>query len=171
MGFWQHVLALAAGAIWAACFGLPRGRRWIEVAAASFVLSTAYARTGWSSAPIFTLCCDAAVCLALYARANTAWEIAIFNVFRLSLLLSLIYSMGDPLGQIGLLQGQFDHRMYVVGLETCNWLVLLIIGGRLGRKGLADGLAPSYPRLAACVRNIIPGGAARRKPPFWESSQ
>ena len=117
----EFQMALVIGALIAAliAFRLPRAWRWIAAGAASFVASTAYYRYGLPYYPAFTLVCDASVCLAVYAFAKERWEERIYNIFQLSVLISLLY-MSNVIA---------DHWLYVVSLELLNWAALLTIGG------------------------------------------
>lgn len=127
----EYQIALLIGAFVTALISwhLPRARLWITAGALSFVVSTAYARYGFPYPPAFTLACDAAVCLLVYARASEEWELRIYDAFRLSVLISL-------LRMLGLIETQW---LYVVSLELCNWLALLVIGGTAILAGVAGG--------------------------------
>lgn len=99
---------------------LPRAWLWLACGAASFVVSTAYARYGLPHAPAFTLACDSAVCLAVYFCGKELWEISgIYRIFQLSVLISLFRLSGIIA----------DQWLYIVCLELLNWAALLMISG------------------------------------------
>lgn len=98
---------------------LPRAWLWLACGAASFVLSTAYARYGLPHAPAFTLAADSAVCLAVYFFGVERWEISgIYRIFQASVLIS-IFRLSNIIA---------DQWTYVVALEILNWAALLLIG-------------------------------------------
>jgi len=98
---------------------LPRAWLWLACGAASFVVSTAYARYGLPHAPAFTLACDSAVCLAVYFFGVEKWEISgIYRIFQLSVLISL-FRLSNII---------VDQWVYIVALEILNWVALLLIG-------------------------------------------
>jgi hypothetical protein len=112
----------------------PRALLWISAGAASFVLSTAWARYGLPYPAWFTGVCDATVCLLVYFFGRQKWEMGIGYLFQASVLLSIGYLTGV----IG------PHYAYVIGLEAINWAALLLINltvvaSMLGRNGVHFG--------------------------------
>lgn len=161
----EYQTALVIGALITAiiAFRLPRAWRWIAAGAISFVLSTVYYRYDLSPLlwglpyPAFTLVCDAAVCLSVYAWARERWEEKIYHIFQLSVLISLLY-MSNVIA---------DHWLYIVSLELLNWAALLTIGGTalLDRiKGNAG--SPFGRRWADFHSSDIALRAARRSDPW-----
>jgi len=118
----EFQLALLIGLIITALISsrLPRARLWLACGAASFVLSTAYARYSIPHAPAFTLACDAALCLTVYFYGKERWEISgIYRIFQLSVLISL-FRLSNII---------VDQWTYIVALEILNWAALLLISG------------------------------------------
>jgi len=117
----EFQLALVIGAAITALISsrLPRAWLWIALGAASFALSTAYARFGLPHAPAFVLSCDAAICLFIYFCGKEVWEERIYNIYQLSVLISLLH-MSNFIG---------EHWLWVVILEGLNWSALLLISG------------------------------------------
>jgi len=155
-------LALLIGALITAIisFHLPRAWRWIAAGFVSFAASTAYYRYGLPYSPAFTLVCDASVCLAVYAWARERWEERIYNIFQLSVLISLLY-MSNVIA---------DHWLYIVSLELLNWAALLTIGGTAiwdRIKGNAGN--PHDRRWADLHRSHIALRASRRSHPWHKS--
>ena len=112
---------------------------WIGVAAANFIACTLYQDSGLTIPPypLFVGLMDATVCLALYIWGHLRWEMLLFRLFQLSVLISIL-----RLSRI------IDtNYVYVTALELVNWLALAVIGGaqllrwaghgRLGNIGAA----------------------------------
>lgn len=155
----EYQTALVIGALITAiiAFRLPRAWRWIAAGAASFVASTAYYRYGLPYYPAFTLVFDASVCLAVYAFAKERWEERIYNIFQLSVLISLLY-MSNVIA---------DHWLYIVCLELLNWVALLTIGGTAILDRVKGNAGNPYGRRWADIHSSdIALRAARRSDPW-----
>lgn len=158
----EYQLALAIGAIITAlvAFRLPRSWRWIMAGALSFSASTAYYRYGLPSYPAFTLICDATVCLSVYAFARERWEERIYNIFQLSVLISLLY-MSNVIA---------NHWLYVVVLELLNWAALLTIAGTAIWDRIKGNAGSPYGRRWANLHSSnIALRSARRSNPWHKS--
>lgn len=154
----QYQIALLIGATFTTMVSwhLPRARWWTLAGFLSFFLSTAYARYGLPHSPAFTLACDAAVCLFVYSLANEEWHLRIFDIFRLSVLITLLHMFGI----IG------THYLWVVSLELLNWLAMLLIVGTGIATGMADGNSP----IGSWIGNLRRLGVSLRTPrkaPRW----
>lgn len=117
-------LWLASGAIIVALlsYHVPMAWLWIFSGAASFVASTAYARYGLPLPPLFTALCDAAICLAIYRFASQAWELKLYRIFQLSVLVSMAFLVMEFWGE-----SKASHYWYVTLLELINWAALALI--------------------------------------------
>jgi len=137
--------------------GLPRAWLWISVGALSFVVSATWWRLHLPYHPAATLVCDALVCLTIYSLAREEFEIWLFNLFRLSVLVSL-------LKLFGVIQ---ENLIYAAALECVNFAALLLLGGTGILAGTANGghtfgsWIGSFRRLRRALR------AARRSPPWF----
>lgn len=122
----EFQIALAIGAAFVALISIhvDRALWWIGAGAASFVASTAYARYGLPLPPLFTALCDAAVCLMIYGFAHQRWELGVYRLFQLSVLVSIVF-----LGMVLLRSPSASSFWYVTTLEGINWAVLLLIAG------------------------------------------
>lgn len=151
--------ALLIGALITAiiAFRLPRAWRWIAAGAASFVASTAYYRYGLPYYPAFTLVCDAAVCLSVYAWARERWEEKIYHIFQLSVLISLLY-MSNVIA---------DHWLYVVSLELLNWAALLTIGGTALLDRIKGNAGSPYDRRWSNIHSSDLALRASRRSHPW----
>lgn len=127
-------IALLMGAFVVVLVSLQNRRAllWVAMGAASFIVSTAYARWGGPYPTAVTALCDVAACITIYHYWRERWEFYLFLLFQGSVLVSLAYFAG----LIG------PHWAYVAVLEVINWAVLAVIGGtrivRLARDALGD---------------------------------
>lgn len=133
--------ALLIGAIGAAAISwrLPHSLLWIAVATASFVTSAFYEATGLPHPAAITLLCDALVCIVIDWCAREKWETRIFQVFQMSVLISVLR----------LFEVVQSHELYILALELCNWSALLLITGtaileRIGANDDGDRLRHSW---------------------------
>lgn len=99
--------------------GLPRAWLWISVGALSFVVSATWWRLHLPYHPAATLVCDALVCLTIYSLAREEFEIWLFNLFRLSVLISLLKLFGAI----------HENWVYAASLESVNFAAMLLLGG------------------------------------------
>jgi len=156
----QFQTALAVGALIAAIVSnrLPRAVVWICAAAASFAVSALYEGAGLPYAAAFTLCCDAAVCYAVYSWASEEWELWLFNLFRASVLISIMHLLGLVGG----------HYVYVAALDVVNWLVLIVISGTAILDMAGHHGNNTRSRWVADIRGAWRAlRASRQTPPFW----
>lgn len=151
-------IALVIGAIITALISwhLPRARIWLLAGAASFIASTAYARFGLPHSPAFTLSCDAAVCLLVYALASEEWHLRIFDIFRLSTLVTLLH-------MFGVIE---THYLWIVSLELLNWAAMLLMVGTGIAAGIANGVYP-IGSWSGSVRRLGRALRTPRKSPRW----
>lgn len=134
MNVFQIALLVGAVVVAALAWRIPRAIMWIIAGALSFVASTAYARFDLPYPPAFTAACDVAVCLGVYFFGQLRWELHLWRLFQLSVLVSIAHLAGV----IG------PHYAYIVALETINWLALFLIAGtaimaRVGENGMGSG--------------------------------
>ena len=161
MNEWQIALLIGAGFTSLVSCNVPRAWIWILVMAASFVFSTAYSRLGLPYYPFATMMADAGVCMAIFFIGKARWEFWLFNVFRLSVLISLVYILSNTIGFK-------SHYVYVTALEAVNWIALLLIGGTAIQKwaGNAHELGSRDHRLGRVHWTRSSLIAPRRDHPF-----
>ena len=160
----EFQLALLIGALAAAIISsnLPRAWLWITCGAISFVASTAYYRFGYPYYPVSTLAFDGCVCLAIYGNAKERWEIGLFRLFQASVLVSLIYTY-----LLFFAQASAHHTLYVILLESINWLALGLIGGTaIADRVRADEGGYIWHWLHSFRRNIVSLRKARKSIPW-----
>lgn len=126
MNVWAFSLAIGALVTMGMTWTLPRAWIWIGIGAASFVASSLY----WDASeyfgvadpklhPVFTLTCDALVCLLVAKYATELWELGFGVFFWFSVLTSLL-----------MMTGIFPTTLiYAQLLEACNWMALLFLSG------------------------------------------
>lgn len=155
----QYEVALLISAMVAAFLarGLPRAWLWIAIGALSFVVSATWWRLGMPYHPAATLACDAMVCLAVYSLAREEFEIWIFNLFRLSVLVSL-------LKLFGVIQ---ENWIYAAALECVNFAALLLLGGTGILAGTANGGHTFGSWFGGLRRVRATLRASRRSPPWF----
>lgn len=124
MNEFQTALLVGAAFVALVSWRLDRSLLWIAVGALSFVASTAWSRFGWPMPPLFTACCDAAVCLTIYAYARQAWEMILYKLFLISIMISIVF-----VGFTIFPPKMAPHAIYITLLEGVNWLALLLILG------------------------------------------
>lgn len=116
---WTLGLVFIALVTLAISYNVQRARVWIGVGGASFFASTLFLDYGARPDlhPIFTLSCDALVCLSISIWYREEWELGVFIAFLASVFSSL------------LVLGGFVHDPIVFAslLELCNLGALLWI--------------------------------------------
>jgi hypothetical protein len=122
----SYQVALIAGAVFVALtsWRLERSMMWIVIGAASFLASAVWERYELPMPALFTACCDAVVCLSIYAFARQAWELMLYRIFLGSILISIVF-----LGFTIFPPKIAPHAIYISLLEAVNWLALLLIFG------------------------------------------
>lgn len=168
----EFQFVLLVGAIITALLSrrLPRSHLWIAAGASSFVVSTAWWRYDMPYPPAFTLGLDAAVCLLIYFFGRERWEERIYQIFQLSVLVSLVYLAG-PI-EIGTFTIHMSHWLYVVMLEICNWLALAVIGGTAILDGIKEHESGAGYARGHRVRHARASWReVRSSPPFHKVSK
>jgi hypothetical protein len=117
---WAYSILVLALVALVASWTLPRARLWIAIGMTSFLASSLQWDFGDREFhPIFTLACDALVCLALHIGGREKWELGVFAAFLVSVFCSLLRLGGFIPNGI----------LYASLLELCNYCALLWIGG------------------------------------------
>jgi hypothetical protein len=121
---WYHTLIFAV-AIGGASINL---KSWRTVFAISLIIgsygaSVLYVNNSLPYPIVFAGACDAAFAFVLYLVAKFKWEILVFNVLRLMILVNILYGLNvhflEPSAMI-----------YYASLELITLLALIFIGGR-----------------------------------------
>ncbi len=130
----EFQLAILVGAIIAALisYKLPRALLWMFLGGTVAVACDFYYAYGLPRPAAFTLASDALLCLSIHWFAKERWELRIFNIYQLSVLISLLRLPGVIA----------SPYVYTLLLELLNWAALLFIAGTaiLGRVGAGDYL-------------------------------
>lgn len=119
MNGWQ--ISLAIGAFFAVLISQHKKRSsaWVLIMTLSFLSGVLWQRASLPYQAFANGAFDGALCLSIYFFGKFDWEMKIFRIFQVSVLISLIRLSGYlP-----------DHLIYVSILEACNWAALAVIGG------------------------------------------
>ncbi len=119
MDSFQFALLIGALVTTIAAWRLPHAALWVAVAAANFAAGSIYQHLGLPHHTFAVMMLDAGVCILIYFLAREVWEENLYNLYRLSVLISILR-----------LSGVVDSNMlYVIALELVNWAILTLIGG------------------------------------------
>lgn len=158
MNKFEVALLIAAGATMVVTRSLPRAWLWIFLGFLSFLVSAVWWRLGLPHHPAATLVCDAAVCLSIYSLAQEKYEIWLYDVFRLSVLISLLKLFGII----------HENLVYAAALECVNFAALLLLGGTgilAGTENDESGYLGSWSANLHRIRLSL--RSARRAPPWF----
>jgi hypothetical protein len=145
-------------------FGQWRAKLWLACGAGVFIASSVYWRLGGPHPELFAGGLDAAVCLAVYFFGRHRWEMWVWRLFQVMLLLNMIRLAGSVE-----IFHNIDHTAYAVLLEVVNWLVIILIGGTAGLQRIGydnGGAADPWRGIRGVVHSLC---AKRRTPPFTEA--
>lgn len=146
MDRWQLLLLFLAMAVATTSAAVRnwRGVTWVVVGAANFVITAAYEAWGLPYHPFVTGLFDASVCVAIYFFGVFRWELALFLVYQLSVLVGILSLAG--------LTG--DHYWYIVALEFCNYLALIVIWSGSVAQMVGDGTPSSWGARGRVYRAV-----------------
>ena len=139
----------------------PRAIAWLAVSATVFVASSVYWRWGGAHPELVAGGLDAAVCLAIYFFGRQRWEMWVWRLFQVMLLINIIRLTGS----VGIFHN-IDHTAYAVLLEAMNWLVIIVAGGTAGLQRIGydhGGASDPWRGIRGVVHSLC---AQRRTPPF-----
>jgi hypothetical protein len=161
MNEFQIALLIGAAITALISWRVPHALLWISLGAidaAACDIWSAY-DLAWPAA--FTLGCDALLCLSIHWLAEERWELRTFNIYQLSVLISILKLPG-------VIESQY---VYATITELLNWGVLLLIGGVgiMGRIG-ASGLFFHY-RWRDHIYNAYSHLRSPRKTAHWHKVQ
>lgn len=107
--------------------GQVRGAAWVLAIVLDLAASTSWWTHGLPQADLFTAGCDFAVCILIYLFAAHRWELWLFRLYMVSVLVSII----DLAANIWA-PGWLDHDTYSIALEVINYAAFMTIGGTAG---------------------------------------
>lgn len=158
-------LSLLAGLIVALAVSLGDRRAWgwLLAAAASYVVSVVYWRSGLPYGAFIAGMCDALVCLAVYLRGKHKWEMGVWRLFQFSVLVNIVYLGGELHAWPSL-----GHNAYSIMLEAINWAALLWIGGNGAFQpvGESDARSSAGGFVRGIRRALVSLHRERKIPPF-----
>jgi len=138
MRIYNLIILSGAAAAALIAWGNWRYVAWIGAMIASYVISVLYWDFSLPRAEFIAGTCDFLVCLAIFFFAAYRWELWLWRVMQVSLLVNIIYLASNLFGWSVL-----DHIVYSSALEIINVIAILIIGGTAAfeKAGMTDGLA------------------------------
>lgn len=161
MDGFQSALLFAAVATTIVAWNLPHAALWILVAGVNFAAGSIYQHLGLPNHTFAVMMMDAAVCILTYFVAREVWETRLYNLYQLSVMISLLRLSGA----IG------SNTMYVVALELVNWAILALIGGTVMLNWIrADDHGLSHHDWRAHIHRVaLSLREARHTPPFHKA--
>lgn len=158
--FWyQAALLIGAAVVAWISWRVPRAVFWVALGVLSGVASAYWHDAGLPHGAAFGAFTNLAICFLLYALAEKRWEMRLWNVFHLMIVVDILYLAGAIR----------SHYQFAVALELANWLGLVVIGS----AGILDR-SPHAGTLARRARDWAPDFVyralheKRSRPPFWE---
>lgn len=115
----------------------PRGVAWVAAITADLIASTAYWRADLPYAEVFTAMCDASICFGIYFIGRYRWEMWVWRLYQVSLLISFLYLGVHVFGLSSVSQDDYSSL-----LEIVNWIAFLSIGGISIRQSWWTNAAP-----------------------------
>lgn len=157
----ESVMLIGYGLGIVVALGQVRAMLWLAVAALVFLASSFYWRAGLPHPELLAGGLDAAVCLAIYFTGRRRWEMWVWRLFQVMLLINILRLAGG-------LQVFYrvDHNAYAATLEAMNWLVIIVAGGTAGLKRIGYdhvGATDPWRGLRGVVHSLC---EKRRTPPF-----
>ncbi len=167
MDVFQGALLVGAIGTAALCRKDRRALGWIAAGAANFVITAAYQDAGLPHHPVFTAFADASVCLAIYFFGRYRWEMRLWNVFQMSVLISIMRFVGT-IARPEWVPYFPSNYTYIALLEACNWAALAVIGGTRIMQMVDNHALERHPRgaLGRVHRLVRSLRAERKAPPF-----
>lgn len=117
---WAYSILILSVIVMAISWRVPRAWLWILALMADFIATSLFWDYGnHAFHPLFTLACDASVCLACHVYAQEKWELGFFLAFLSSVFISLLKLSGLIPNSV----------IYASFLEVFNYCALILIGG------------------------------------------
>jgi hypothetical protein len=138
-----------------------RAMLWLAVGAGTFIASSAYWRAGLPHPELLAGGLDASVCLAVYFFGRHRWEMWVWRLFQVMLLINIIKLAGSVE-----IFHNVDQTAYAILLEAMNWLVIILTGGTAGLQRIGydnGGASDPWRGVRGIVHTLC---AQRRTPPF-----
>jgi hypothetical protein len=144
-----------------AALAMARALVWLALGAGVFVASSVYWRMGGPHPELLAGALDAGVCLAIYFYGRQRWEMWVWRLFQVMLLVNMMHLAGS----IGIFY-DISRTAYAITLEVMNWLVILLIAGTgiLQRVGYDyGGVTGPWRGVRGVVHTLC---EKRQTPPF-----
>lgn len=128
---WSALLGLGALITMVISWPVKRASYWVALIAAGYFAPTLFwfSVGGWHLF-ILNIVIDACICLVIDRYATKAWEVRLYNLFRVSAATSALFFAGHIMithtGTLSTLGGIY-FEVYAILLEVINWTALAII--------------------------------------------
>jgi hypothetical protein len=122
MGWAGVIAALAVWSFWVSR-RVPRARIWVGLVSLGYFAPLAYYELGGPLQFMPNILMDTCTCLVIDRLARERWELWLFNIYRLSVFVSVV-AWGTHI-----CMGATPQLAYAISLEAINWAALLLIGG------------------------------------------
>ena len=133
-----------------------RGLVWISAAMLNFMLCIGYYELQLPHHPGFVLFLDLSLCIVIDIYRKYEWELQIYNLFRISVIVSICRIFELPL----------TETFYTPVLELINWLVLIIVFNRsLINSNMVGHYVKNY--ITACLGFFGCSSRETAKSPAW----
>lgn len=144
--------------------------KWLLAAAASYVISAAWRRLDGPSPYVMSAVCDALVCFAIYAVGKLEWEMRLWRVFQISLLVNIL-NVGYSAGMLPVVEEPIWATVQAGILDLCNLAALAWIGinGAGQQAGEADGIHSFRRPMRGLYRLAEALHRERAHLPFWKA--
>lgn len=156
MSIYEALMLLAASAVFALALASMnwRGALWIAAIVVDLYASTLWWTNDLPFGDVATAACDFTLCVLIYFLARYIWELWLFLLFQLSVLVSIV----DLASGIAA-PGWLGHDTYSTALELINYLAFIVVGSVSG-----FAIANRFNALAFRPwRRVLPfSGALRR---------
>lgn len=115
-------------------WGIWRNVCWLLALAAVYMASVLWWRAGLPHPELISGVLDFAVIGAIFWYGKQIWELRVWYLFQLMLLINLVYLATHP---------WLDHAIYASALEIVNVAAIMLIGGVAGfqKAGMTNGRA------------------------------
>lgn len=141
---WAALLGFGALVALFISWPIKRARFWVALIMVGYFVPRYWDLAGIGQIYMFNLLVDSFICLIIERYAKTAWEVRIYNVYRISALTSLLFLTGQVMltyfSTPSTFMGYYFEG-YGTILEIWNWTALAII--------TREGWPELYGRLAS----------------------
>lgn len=160
---WYHIVLLSVWALAVAlAWNVPRAVFWLSLGALSYVSSAMWHNAGLPYGTFYGAATNLLICYGLWIYADQRWEMRLWNLFHLMLMVDILYMTGAIA----------DHLIFAEALELINFLAMLLISGT-GIVERADGIRSGPYRnrwIDSFHRRLWPERSMASRP-WWQKAR